>query len=433
MSIRRQALTVCGALLRALAISGGYAQAQTPPSFATVHDFRDGGKAGAFPYYAGVIIGADGVLYGVTQGGGDVNSCRCGVVYSVSPPADANGSWTESVLYNFGGGVDSAGPIGDLAIGLDGVLYGVTYDTVFCLTPPASAGGAWTENTVYSFPGGSGVSAGVTMGEGGLLYGATSNGGTLGYGTLFSLTRPAAPGGAWSETVLYSFTGGDDGGFPRGPVAIGGRGVLFGTTFDFGGKFNGGTVFALTAPSSPGGAWTHTVLHRFTNGSSDGAYPTAGVTMGTGGVLYGTTSQGGTSLAGTVFSLTPPVSPSGNWVEEVIHSFAGGSADGASPLGGVTIDNDGVLYGTTQYGGEGTACGSGGCGTVFSFAPPSSPGGAWTETVLHSFSGAPNDGSEPEASVAISKGGALFGTTVSGGTGRCRNSSGCGTVFALKP
>lgn len=215
-------------------------------------------------------------------------------------------------------------------------------------------------------------------------------------------------------------------------MTIGDRGVLLGTTFDFGGRFNGGTVFALTPPASAGGAWTHQVLHRFTNGSSDGAHPTAGVTIGAGGVLYGTTSQGGTSLMGTVYTLTPPASSGDKWTEAVIHEFGGGSADGASPLGGIAIGEGGALYGTTQYGGEGTAC-EGGCGTAFSLTWPSSPGGTWAETVLHSFSGAASDGNEPQASLAISKGGALFGTTVSGGTGRCKNSLGCGTVFALKP
>ena len=165
--------------------------------------------------------------------------------------------------------------------------------------------------------------------------------------------------------TLYSFTGGSDGGDPRAGVVIGKGGVLYGTAET--GGVGGGTVFQLTPPASPGGAWTETVLYDFSPPGSDGGYPWATVTVGSGGVLYGTTFGGGTGPAcsggcGTVFSLTPPASPGGAWTETVLHSFTGGS-DGERPTAGVVIGSGSVLYGTTSSGG------TSGYGTVFALKP----------------------------------------------------------------
>jgi len=242
---------------------------------------------------------------------------------------------------------------------------------------------------------------------------------------VFSLTPPASPGGAWTENVLYSFKGGADGAHPVAGVVIGTGGVLYGTTYA-GGSSSHGTVFSVTPPASPGGAWTENVLYTFTAGT--GANPKAGVVIGAGGVLYGTTYYGGASNLGTIFNLRPPASPGGPWTRKVLHSFTGATGDGAYPFAGVVIGSGGVLYGTTVGGGGSTACTSGsapGCGTVFSLTPPASPGGAWTEGVLYSFTG--GDGSDPRAGVVIGPGGALYGTTAGGG------GSNNGTVFALVP
>jgi len=130
------------------------------------------------------------------------------------------------------------------------------------------------------------------------------------------LTPPASQGGSWIETVLHSFTGGADGEFPSGPVAIGEDGVLFGTT-TAGGTRNLGTVFAVTPPASPSGSWTETVLHSFIGGGDDGYAALSGVVIGKNGVLYGTTLHGGLGF-GTVFTLIPPEggpSTSGRWKE----------------------------------------------------------------------------------------------------------------------
>jgi uncharacterized repeat protein (TIGR03803 family) len=298
---------------------------------------------------------------------------------------------------------------------------------VFSLTPPSTAGGAWSETVLYNFGGNDGANpyAGVVIGAGGVLYGTTEFGGTMGYGTVFSLTPPASRSGPWTEVVLRNF--GAEG--PIGGVVIGENGVLFGTTAT-NGTSGGGTVFALKPPTSPGGRWTEKVLHNFT--LIDGDYPYAGVVIGSGQILFGTTEFGGSYNSGVVFSLTPPLSPGGTWTEAVLENFSGGGTGGSSPYSTVAIGSAGVLYGTTGSGGNASAC-VGGCGVVFALIPPKFPGGTWTETVLHRFSGTPTDGAAPYAGVAIGKNGVLYGTTTIGGNSSACSFSGCGTVFSLKP
>jgi len=433
MPNRRQTLKLGGALLMALLEIPAYAAAQTSPIIRTLYDFA--GNDGSEPV-AAVVIGNGEVLYGTTYGGG---TSGYGTVFSLTPPTSAGGAWTETVLHNFTGGSDGAGPEAPVVIGGGGVLYGTThgggtsgYGTVFSLTPPTSPGDAWTEAVLYSFAGGSDGAypfAGVVAGKSGALYGTTygrSDGGPLQSGTVFELVPSASPGGAWAETVLYNFTGGSDGGNPMGSLVIGrgttGPPVFYGTTSQGGSGADpgNGTVFSLTPPASPGGAWTETVLYEFLGMPSDGLWPQAGVVIGQGGVLYGTTLMGGTGSLlgnGTVFSLTPPASPGGSWTETVLYSFT----DLGGPNAAVVIASSGVLYGTTIAGG------TYGEGSVFSLTAPVSPGGAWTETLLHSFTGY-KDGGELFGSVVIGKGGVLYGTTYIGGTS-WRN----GTAFALKP
>jgi uncharacterized repeat protein (TIGR03803 family) len=359
---------------------------------------------------------------------------------------EAQATPTLTTLYSFQGAPDGADPYGSVVIGSGGVLYGTTSlggnsaacragcGTVFSLTPPASAGGVWSEAVLLDFMGGNGVTppGNVAIGAGGVLYGVTL--GALGRGcqgaacgTVFSLTPPASPGGAWTQTELHKFAGAPaDGQNPYAGVVIDSNGVLYGTTAT-GGNANAGTVYSLTPPASPGGAWTEEVLYSFFSQRGDGTGPYASLVIGQAGVLYGTTAYNSTSnSAGTVFSLTPPPSPGGAWTERVLHAFTGGS-DGAIPHAGLVIGNGGVLYGATEGGGTGSN------GTVFSLTPPASPGGAWTESVLYSFAGGA-DGSEPHAAVTITAGGTLAGTTAYGGTGACTIAfSGCGTVFSLTP
>ena len=307
---------------------------------------------------------------------------------------------------------------------------------------------------LYSFTGQNGdgafPTAGLVIGEDGTLYGTTGYGGAAGLGTVFALKPATQTGGPWTETVLHSFRGGD-GAFPyarlamgahgetelhvfTGPggaapyagVIIGKDGALYGTTQ--GGGAGAGTVFQLTPPSVPGaGPWTETVLFDFASGGLEsGALPQGNVVFGPNGALYGTAYAGGDTAncvppvvgCGAVIELTPAATPNGPWTEATIHEFAGGTYDGANPVAAVVVGDGGALYGTTSIGPW--------WGTVFRLSPPSSSGGPWSETILHSFTGQNGDGSIPLAPVVI-RDGALFGTTQAGGA------SGFGTVFELRP
>jgi len=231
---------------------------------------------------------------------------------------------------------------------------------------------------------------------------------------------PATPGGVWTDDQLYTF-GLTQGEKPEAGVVSEG-GYLFGTTFSAGDQYCGcGTVYELTPPATHGGTWTETTIHTFTG--PDGAYSEAPLTVGPGGLLYGTTADGGSAACGcgTVFQLTPPSAPGGAWTESVIYSFTGSNGDGSGPVASVVVGKNGALYGTTVGGG------SANLGTVFKLTPPTVTGGVWTETVLHSFTGQNGDGATPVAALALGSTGVLYGTTSEGGT------AGKGTVFAVAP
>ncbi len=215
---------------------------------------------------------------------------------------------------------------------------------------------------------------------------------------------------------LYSFAGGTDGAQPFGLVAL--NGTLYGMT-ENGGASNLGTVFSVTP------AGTEHVLYSF-KGGNDGEYPFLESLVAVNGILYGTTSEGGTGkcpdngggTCGTVFSVTT----SGK--ESVLYSFAGGK-DGSDPNS--LIDVNGTLYGTTLVGG-GTGCPlHDGCGTVFSVTTTGK------ESVLYRFAGG-TDGFAPFAGLTVLNG-TLYGTTdAGGGTTGCESGQGdtsCGTVFAV--
>jgi hypothetical protein len=183
-------------------------------------------------------------------------------------------------------------------------------------------------------------------------------------------------------------------------------------------------VFSLTPPTSADTPWTYAVVCNFTGGS-DGGGP-GGLTIGPGGVLFGTTGSGGTGY-GTAFALTPPASAGDSWSIAVLYSFTGGSS-GTGPSA-LTLAKNGALYGTMKEGGS-TACSDiylSGCGTVFGLTPPASPSGSWVFNTLYSFTGG-NDGWAPYAGVVIGKTGDLIGTAYLGGAFVYY-----GTIFALTP
>lgn len=395
----------------------------------------EGTPDGKFPQ-GSLIADKAGNLYSTTQQGGSGD----GAVFELSPPTVSGGAWTETILYDFTGGSDGGGPNGNLAFDGSGNLYGTANfggvnntGVVYELSPPATQGGAWTETILYDADNPNG---GVAFDQQGNLYFTNSFGGVNisdcssfsvpGCGSVFQLAPPSVSGGSWTATDLYDF--GTNGGLkdaidPSYGVTVSRSGALYGSTY-MGGASNLGAVFKLTPPATSGGAWTEAVLYSF-KGGTDGKDALGSVIIGKNGVLYGATQLGGSSDDGTIYQVTPPASGSG-WKESVIFNFIGGST-GALPEAGVTADASGNLYGTTDlYGGTCKLSGAG-CGEVFKLAPPSTSGGAWTQTVLHAFFG--TDGANPQASLLLFKG-VLYGTTAYGGKG---TGNGNGVVFETIP
>ncbi len=370
----------------------------------------------------------------------------------------ASAEWKEKVLYSFQGGTDGSLPGGGVIFDKAGNLYGVTIEggstacppgwcgTIYELSPPQQKGGAWTETVLYVFKGhnqndGSSPSGGLIADSAGNFYGVTGYGGggpcvlfgtATGCGTVFELSPPAQKGGAWTEIVLYNFQGGNDGDLPTGPLVFDSAGNLYGTTEFGGGKGttcdvfyggNCGTVFKLSPPKTKGGKWTEKVLHSFAGGT-DGATPNGGLLLDNAGAIYGTTPIGGNQDCnfghgevgcGILFTLSPPLKKSAAWTEKVIHRFTGGNG-GAGPNGSLIFDSKGSLYGTAA------GAGSRLNGAVFRLARSKS--GSWTETVLYAFAGG-SDGTNPGVGLIFDNSGNLYGTAL-GGTAFG------GVVFQLK-
>ncbi|MFZ0286193.1 MAG: choice-of-anchor tandem repeat GloVer-containing protein [Terriglobales bacterium] len=242
----------------------------------------------------------------------------------------------------------------------------------------------------------------------------------------------------------YFLGGGTDGGLPTGDLLIDSAGNIYGTTTAGGASYDSGfdscpqgcgTVFELS-PESNGG-YSYAVLYSFCATSAlcpDGAYPQAGLVIDQSGNLYGTTLEGGSEQSGTVFELSPPSLPGGAWTEAVLHSFCTtySCTDGYFPYSKLVLDEQGVLYGTASAGGSSTNC-RGGCGTVFRLTPPPAPGGYWKESEIYTFCSPPNrghcpDGSTPMVGLTVGKAGVLYGTTRYGGISY---SEGSGTIFKL--
>jgi hypothetical protein len=232
---------------------------------------------------------------------------------------------------------------------------------------------------------------------------------------------------------IHEFSGGRGGQFPNAPLVLGGTGALYGT-FQTEVVYQWGGVFALSPPQAPATAWTFSRLYSF-SGATDGESPTAGLTIGPNGTLYGTTIFGGPGCGsdgcmGTVFSLTPPAEPGGTWKKMTLYSFKGGANDGAlpsSPGANLAVASDGSLYGVTPNGG-GTGCGNG-CGVLFHLTPPAGGDAPWTETILHIF-GASTDGQNPQFAPAIDSNGVVYGVATGAGTA-CGTT--CGAVYQYIP
>jgi len=255
---------------------------------------------------------------------------------------------------------------------------------VLRFTPPASGGAPWTKTVLWSFaPGANGasVNAGLLVDGSGAVYGTTRGGSTLacapgcGFGSVFKLTPPAIGQAAWSLRILYAFTGAADGERPDGTLSMDGSGTLYGTAA--GGANGDGVVFRL-APGVGAAPWTETTLYSFTGGA-DGAVPTGGVVADATGNLYGLTAGcTGTpcNAVGSVYRLAKPAAAGGAWTLATL----AGSVGFPAYRGNLAIDGTGALYGGSGYycGAFGIDC-----GTMFRLAPPASGQGAWSYTQLY--------------------------------------------------
>ncbi len=242
------------------------------------------------------------------------------------------------------------------------------------------------------------------------LYGVSSNG----YGTIFQLSPPVNGQPPWTQTTLWTFNGGADGVSPQGPLVSDTWGALYGVTSQ-GGTTNAGTVFKLTPPENGQTAWRKTVLWNF-GGGEDGAVPQGGLIFDHRGALYGATLQGGVFGLGTVYQLAPPEAGSMKWRKTALYSFRGIPSgqlygDGAHPYGSLIFDTKGSLYGTTSQGGFQL-----GYGTVYQLSPPSEGPTAWAtpwhETVIRALSDLDTFHGYTLGGLIFDSEGALYGTTV---------------------
>jgi uncharacterized repeat protein (TIGR03803 family) len=321
------------------------------------------------------------------------------------------------IIYSFAGGNDGEYLDTDLVMDSAGNIYGTTVQggdfgsgTVFQLSPSATG---WTHTVLYSFTGGNDGGEpykGVTLDAQGNLYGTAVTGGSGscdgGCGVLFKLVNS---GGTWTQTVIHHFTGGNDGSGPGSGLTFDPQGNLYGMT-PTGGAHGLGVIFQVQPQTN--GSWKLRVLHAFTGGN-DGSSGSAGrLILDLAGNIYGVTTAGGANGDGIVFELTPAKT---GWTLLPLYAFKD-QPDGALPYGGLIFDNAGNLYGTTYYAGLHDV------GTVYELTHAS---GRWIETVLYSFKGG-TDGSSPISTLVSDKTGNLYGTTSDGGTG-CA----CGVIFKM--
>ncbi|MGA2371011.1 MAG: choice-of-anchor tandem repeat GloVer-containing protein [Candidatus Korobacteraceae bacterium] len=376
------------------------AQAQT---FTTLHSFT-GGSDGAIPE-AGLTMDAAGNLYGTTANGGHTGCfSSCGTVFKLKHEASG---WILNPLYAFSGS-DGANPEARVIVGPDGNLYGTTayggtadQGTVFKLSPPPSACKAflcpWTETVLYSFQGDSDGEqpqyGDLVFDHQGNIYGTTPYGGAGSgcYPTCGVVYELSPSHGGWTESILYRFQGGNDGGEPFAGLIFDAAGNLYGTA-EYGGANYQGVVYKLS-PSENG--WTESVIYTFTFGQ-----PYGGLIFDQAGNLYGVTSEGEEPF---VYELTPS---GGAWTFNQLYQF---SNTYLGSLAKLTMDPAGNLYGTLA---DGDA-------KVFRLTLSD---GQWTQT---GFNGGAGDA--PYGNVILDASGNVYTTASGGGT------HGYGVVFEITP
>ena len=368
------------------------AQAQT---LTVLHNFTYGD--GAYPF-AGVTLDQQGRIYGTAADGG---SHQAGVVYRLAREGEG---WVLSPIYTFQGEPDGAGPDSKVVFGPDGLLYGTTYGggaegfgTVFSLQPPATvcktALCPWHETILYSFTGGADGAnpeyGDLSFDQAGNIYGTTYAGGSDGNGVVFKLSRS---GSGWTETALWRFSGANDGAYPLSGVMFDNAGNLYGTT-SYGGASRLGTVYELSPTQS---GWSETILYSFTNSDTGGG--SGGLIMDARGDLFGITGE-----VGAAYELTPQ---DGSWSFTLLQSFSGG---GYPPsLASPTFDSQGNLYGPVPSGGDGF-------GEIFKLTPSDNQWIYSPFYQFDTCNN--GNGCFPIGAVTFDANGNMYGTTEDGGAG----------------
>jgi uncharacterized repeat protein (TIGR03803 family) len=359
--------------------------------FEVVHNFTNGADGGVPPYT--LLLDKKDQLIGTANQGGTNGS---GVVFRMT---HKKSGWSLASFYNF------SGTDGQPGWGLNAFkcsfYTNASYASVFG-GPCGSAlqisrvQGVWQSVLMHTYTKAiDGCPTGnLVLDHSGNVYGVTQGGGPNGWGTIFELSPS---NGSWTETILYAFQGGSDGGLPYSGLTFDKAGNLYGTATARGGNGCGqgcGTVFELS-PSQT--VWTYQVLYTFTGGN-DGGQPVAGLTFDKAGNLYGAAESFGANGGGTIFELSPS---QGKWNFNLLASPTGE----AGPVVAVTVVSPKTIYGTNYR--DGTD----GYGSVFQLVQSA---GKWTYTDLHDFTGG-SDGGYPGGGVTLDKKGNLYGTTVLGG------------------
>jgi uncharacterized repeat protein (TIGR03803 family) len=333
-------------------------------------------------------------------------------------------------IYRFKGGNDGWDPLSIPTVDKDGNLYGTTArggaddnGTIFKLSAPQTAGGVWKKTILYNFTGGNDGGWPVEMffGQDGNLYGVSFD-----YDRIFRLSPPTSHGGTWKYTVLYTLNQTTDGSAIQG-IALDAEGNLFGATASVGNAgcdqhgYGCGTVFELERPATEGGKWHFRVLYAFTHNAAGAQQPVAGVTFSRRGNLFGA-AGGGTYGYGTIYRLVRPTKKGNRWAEGVLYSFYDPIA---VPFGPVTFDKERRqnLYGTAAIGGNND------CGGVFELSPPAKKGGDWPYATLYIFTGQKDgcyQGGFADGNLVLDRSGNIYGTTPDGYVN-------AGSVFRLNP
>jgi uncharacterized repeat protein (TIGR03803 family) len=389
------------------------AQAQT---FQVLHTFEatDGIAPGA------IAIGATGNLYGTASRGG-IDNCSnfgCGTVFELSP---SQSGWSFATLYEFQSESDGWNPASPLTIGPGGSLYGATTDggieggggTVFRIAPICSDPGCrrtiWIKATLYSFGqcDGAGTNGGLALDKAGNLYGTTIAACSH-RGQVYELSPAQGLQGKWTKTIVHAFAGApSDGAWILDTLLIDNSNNLYLSTFS-GGSSNVGTIYRLTSEAN---SWQEDLLHAFSG--LDVIHPINSLIADSSGSLYGVTY--GDQQPSIAFKLT---NSEDSWIFNQLHSFLPGEAQALTS--GLVMDEAGNLYGA----GRGGAFGY---GAVYKLTPSVN---GWSYSSLYDFTGG-SDGNSPQGPLVLDGKGNLFGTAASGGDVTCNAGIGCGTVWMI--